>query len=110
MKLPNADQAIIPPEKIRDYLLSTSHPVGKFKAIFFQTLGYMDGNWELLEKAIRTLLTQDAEFKEKTEYGQKFEVRGSISGPAGKIAEIITVWIILNGEIFPRFISAYPGD
>ncbi len=48
MKLPNADQAIIPPEKIRDYLLSSSHPIGKFKAVFFKSIGYNEDNWQQL--------------------------------------------------------------
>jgi hypothetical protein len=110
VKLPNAEQAIIQTEKILDYLLSTAHPVGKFKAIFFQSLGYREDDWETLKRDLRKLLARDAQFKERTEYGQKYEVRGTLSGPAGKTAEIITVWIILNGEEYPRFITAYPGD
>ena len=110
MKLPNADQAIIPPEKLRDYSLSPSHPVGKFKALFFQVIGYTNDNWEQLETAIRSLLIQDARIGEQTEFGQKYEVYGSITGPSGRNAQIVTVWIILGGEVVPRFITAYPGD
>jgi hypothetical protein len=40
MRLPNADNAIIPMEKLRDYLLSSRHPIGRFKAAFFAGLGY----------------------------------------------------------------------
>ena len=40
MKLPNASGAIIEPAKLRDYLLSPAHPVGRFKAPFFVALGY----------------------------------------------------------------------
>jgi len=32
--LPNADEAVIEPAKLRDYLLSTTHPLGRFKARF----------------------------------------------------------------------------
>lgn len=39
MRLPNADRAAIDAAKIRDYLLSEMHPVGRFKAAFFSTLG-----------------------------------------------------------------------
>jgi hypothetical protein len=39
MKLPEAQRAVIAPAKIRDYLFSTSHPVGRFKAPFFDSLG-----------------------------------------------------------------------
>lgn len=39
MNLPAADRALIQPEKLHDYLLSTEHPVGRFKAAFFARLG-----------------------------------------------------------------------
>lgn len=40
VKLPGAERAFIDPSKVRDYLLSESHPVGRFKAAFFIALGY----------------------------------------------------------------------
>lgn len=74
IKLPNANQAVIPPEKVRDYLLSSSHPVGRFKAIFFETLGYTDETWERLEADIRTVLTNEAKIRRKD--GIRPKVRG----------------------------------
>ena len=109
MVIPNADEAIIPPEKICDYLLSVSQPVGRFKAVFFGVLGYTAAEWKRLEAGLRALLVYEAELGEKTEYGQKYVLRGLITGPAGKSAEIVTAWIILEGESRPRFVTAYPG-
>jgi hypothetical protein len=37
---------------VRDYLLARSHPVGRFKAAFFATLGYAAANWESLAAAL----------------------------------------------------------
>ena len=37
MKLPNADKAIISSEKLRDYILSPIHPIGRFKAAFLKS-------------------------------------------------------------------------
>jgi len=37
MKLPNRERAILPRERIRDYLLSDSHPDGRHKAAFFDS-------------------------------------------------------------------------
>ncbi len=110
MKLLNRDRAVIQDEKLRDYLLSQAHPVGRFKAAFFHALGYRGESWETLETDIRALLRNQARTREKTEYGQKFEVRGMITGPSNKSAELVTVWIVLNGEDFPRFVTAYPGE
>ena len=63
MKLPAAERAVIARAKIRDYLLSTSHPVGHFKAPFFASLGYTNSNWRRLEEDFRALaVSGDAEF------------------------------------------------
>ncbi len=110
MRLPNSDRAVIDLAKLRDYLLSTSHSVGRFKARFFESLGYSADNWERLEADIRDLIDDtEARLSEKTEYGQKYEVRGSMTGPDGRSAEVVTVWIVLTGEDVPRFITAYSG-
>jgi hypothetical protein len=36
--LPDAERALIATEKLRDYLLSPTHAVGRFKAAFFAKL------------------------------------------------------------------------
>lgn len=109
MRLPNSDYASIPAEKLRDYLLSPFHPIGRFKARFFNALGYYSDEWPLLEQDIRTLLGGDAAKTERTSYGQKYEVYGTITGPSDRTAQIVTVWIVLHGERIPRFVTAYPG-
>lgn len=110
MILPNVDKAVIEPEKLQHYLLSSSHPIGRFKAEFFKSIGFTNDSRDVLEVEIRALLGNDATIKEKTEYGQKYEIRGTITGPTGQSAGIVTAWIILKGEEIPRFITAYPGD
>jgi hypothetical protein len=52
MTLPNADRAVIDPAKIRDYLLAAAHPVGRFKARFFVSLGYTADQWGRLQDDI----------------------------------------------------------
>jgi hypothetical protein len=39
MILPRAEDAVVEPAKLRDTLLSREHPVGRFKAAFFESLG-----------------------------------------------------------------------
>lgn len=110
MKLPNASQAIIDPAKLRDYLLSPSHPVGRFKAPFFAALGYAQDRWRQLEADLRSQhLSQDSEQATTSNYGVKYQIRGMLSGAAGRSAEVVSVWIIRAGEDAPRFITAYPG-
>lgn len=110
MLLPNASSAIISPEKLRDYLLSQSHPIGRYKATFFRSLGYEADGWGALEKDIRSLLDAAAEEIGATDYGKKYAVTGVLTGPNGRSATVVTAWIILTGEDTPRFVTAYPGD
>ena len=110
MRVPNSNQAVIPREKLLDYLLSQSHPVGRFKAEFFQLLGYSPAAWEILENDIRGLLENEVVKTTETEFGTKYEVRGEFAGPSGRIAAVVAVWVILRGEEFPRFVTAYPGE
>lgn len=40
VRLPNCDRAVVADPKVRDYLLSPSHAVGRFKSAFFLALGF----------------------------------------------------------------------
>lgn len=109
MKLPAADRAVIDPAKVRDYLLSSEHPVGRSKAPFFRALGFTHAQWPLLEQALLTLAqTNDATPSQANAFGQKYIVRGSLMGLNGRSAEIVTVWIVRLQEPGPRFVTAYP--
>jgi hypothetical protein len=43
-------------------------------------------------------------------FGQKYEVNGILRGPSGREARVTTIWIVKNGEDFPRLVTVYPGD
>ena len=110
MKLPNADSAIIDTAKVRDYLLSPEHPWGRYKAYFFHSLGYSQNDWRQFENDLRSQhLPLDTRAGQLSPFGQKFEILASMRGPSGKIAMVLSVWIIRNGESVPRFVTAMPG-
>ena len=107
MRLPHADEAIVPVEKLRDYVLSRSHPVGRTKAKFFAGLGYTEGEWRGLEADLRSQhLRLDAEEAESSKYGRKFV----LTGPSGGTVILTSIWVIRAGEERPRFVTAYPGE
>jgi hypothetical protein len=109
-KLPNADKAIIEAGKLKDYILSPVHPVGRFKAAFFRKLGYSFANWEVLEQHLRDLiLTEDFTKTEEIHYGKKFIIEGQLECPSGEKVKVVTVWVILEGDNIPRFVTVYPG-
>ncbi len=109
MRLPNADRAIVDPAKVRDYLLSSAHPVGRFKATFFVSLGYTQDQWETLRDGLLALAgSGDAVPGRLRVFGRMFEVDGMLTGPSGRTAEIRTVWIVASDDAPPRFVTAYP--
>lgn len=111
MLIPNADRATIEPAKLRDYLLSATHPIGRFKARFFNALGFAPDRWEELAEALRLQhLTQDGRPAGPTAQGRKFTIRAILNGPTGQSALVISVWFIPAGGEVPRFVTAYPGD
>lgn len=110
MNLPNAEKAIIPLEKVRYYLLSPIHPIGRYKAAFFRSHGYEQTDWEILTNDIRSILSEDATLTEATEFGVKYTITGNIAGPNDRIFGIVAICIILRGEEIPRLVTAYPED
>ncbi len=111
MELPARERVQIEPAKVRDYLLSGAHPVGRFKAAFFEALGYSVSDWQRLEFDLRQLaMAGEATCGRLTKYGQHYEVRGTLHGPAGRKARVMTIWIVRFHEETPRFITAFPGE
>lgn len=111
MKLPGAERARVDAAKVRDYLLSREHPVGRFKAVFFGSLGYSVDTWQQLEADLRGVAAGgEATFGEQTQYGQKYEVHGILQARSGEPVSVVTAWIVRWGEDAPRFVTAYPGE
>ena len=111
MQLPGAERAYVDSVKVRDYLLSPEHPVGRGKARFFAALGFRRAEWPALQAALLALAREgDASVGEAIPFGQKYRVRGMIQGPNGRVAAVETAWIVLAGEEVPRLITAFPGS
>jgi hypothetical protein len=108
--LPAAERAYIDPAKVRDYLLSSVHPVGRFKAVVFQALGYRAEEWEKLRDDLLALArTAEAMPGQNSNFGQKYQLSGTLCGPNGREAKFTSVWLVpVDGET-PRFITALPG-
>jgi hypothetical protein len=63
----------------------------------------------LYEALLDVAVQGEAVMTELTDDGQKWEVHAAITGPSGREAFVMTVWIILFGEDFPRLVTAFPG-
>lgn len=110
MKLPNSERAWIPEQKLRAYLLSTTHPVGQAKARFFRDFGFHDENVDLLESGLLAIACSQAVVQAtKSPFGEKYVVDGELHTPSGRTVTVRTAWIIEAGEDAPRFVTAHPG-
>jgi hypothetical protein len=107
--LPNAGKAVIDPNKLMSYALNPLHPVGGNKArVFESVLGYNQSNADqLIGKIQQGALTNPAVLGKADQFGQRFTVDMSITGPNGNSAVVRTGWIFDPGSTVPRLATAY---
>ncbi len=109
MKLPNYEKVVINPQKFTDYILSDSHPIGKYKAAYFKNIGYVKENYHLLMSEILKLIKENnIDLETENEFGKKYIISGMISTPNKKILRVTTVWFIENNNSIPYFVTVYP--
>jgi hypothetical protein len=106
--LPNYQEAVIKPDKLKKYSLDPTSDVGKHKArVFKSVLGFDQSNWELLSQSILNELPYyEAVFKEEDEHGKRYTVILAITGPNGVTADVLTGWIIEPDTNYPRLTTA----
>jgi hypothetical protein len=107
--VPGCDQAVIEPAKITDYLLSSTHPVGRAKASFFKSFGFRDDIPDVLAQALLAHIRGNSVADiEASPFGTKYRVDGPLASPDGRNPLVSTVWIISGGETIPRLVTAFP--
>ncbi|MGH7795639.1 MAG: DUF6883 domain-containing protein [Candidatus Binatia bacterium] len=52
----------------------------------------------------------EAEPGRESPYGQKYEIRGTLNGPSGKSASVLSVWIVRFENDVLQFVTAFPGE
>jgi hypothetical protein len=109
VKLPNREHAVVPREKVADYLLSTMHRDGRHKAAFFGGFGFDADHWQgLADALLRHASDHDVAKLEDSPFGTRYVVEGTMAMPDGRHALVRTVWFIDTGADTPRFVTAYP--
>jgi len=108
VRLPSADAVEIDVRKVRDYLLSAKHPIGRHKARFFAALGFTEASVpEFIVEIRRMAAAEDVLSVEDTRFGRKYTVGGQLKGPLGTAA-INTVWIEERGQSVVRLVTVLP--
>src|SRR5258706_6428629 len=106
-KLPFAEKAVVPREKLLHYLLNEFHAEGASKAVFFQGYGYSKENFELLSgEFLRLAKTFDAKPKDANQFGKSFEIEGEIDTPNRIKVGVKSIWFLETDGEAPRLISA----
>jgi hypothetical protein len=113
MKLPYRKRAVIAPEKIDGYLLSTTHQEGKHKARVFKALGYDQSNRDVFENTLLKIAKNNDvvgvldNVKNGINYGKKYYIDGII-GTQGRSRNFRTVWQILANKRTPSLVTVKP--
>ncbi|MGK7904982.1 MAG: DUF6883 domain-containing protein [Hormoscilla sp.] len=98
---------IIAEAKITQYLLK--YIPKDDKSLFLARAGYYQENWQQLERDLREqILPLDATLIEQTRYGDKYRIRGTLTGPNGMSLQVITIWMIESELGQTKFITLFP--
>ena len=93
MKLPRAEQCVIPRAKLTEYALNPEKDPNKAEA-FRRALGYTKENAdELIEQIQNKISLYEATERGDKGYGMTYQVVMDIEGPNGKSAKVLTAWI-----------------
>ena len=105
MKLP--PNTVIAPRKVTEYLLRLR--IEDDKSVFLALAGYTPDNADLLLRDIRQqFLPLEAEFFEQTEYGSKYRIRGTLTGPNGRALRVVTIWMKEDTTNQTKFVTLFP--
>jgi hypothetical protein len=104
MKLPPDSE--IARVKATQYLLKLRDEDDKSK--FLARAGYTGAYAGRLLQDLRGLLDADAEFVQKTEYGDKYQICGTLAGPNGRTLRVVSIWMIERATGKTKFVTLYP--
>jgi len=109
MKLPNKELAQVELRKINGYLLNLNHEKGAPKAAFFRAFGFDEENNEAFEESLlRHASEREISGQRETEFGINYELSCTILTPDLRNPCIKSVWVIENGKVEPRLVTAFP--
>lgn len=96
LKLPNAENVIVPDKKFSHYLFGGDHPKGLAKGdAFLSRLGYSIENWKALQTEIRQrALKYPAVYKDNNGYGDRYEQKIVLYGNKDTPANVVIGWLL----------------
>jgi hypothetical protein len=105
MKLPA--NTVIDPRKLAQYLLRYRDEDDK--SGFLALAGYTLETADRLMSDLRTqLLPLDAEFFDRTQYGPKYRIQGTLTGPNGRVLRVVSIWMKEDATGETKFVTLFP--
>ena len=108
LKLPNAENAILPEPKFTKYLFDENSEKGYPKGrAFTDRLGYGMENWQKLQKALKQgAMKYPALYVDNNSYGDRYVQKMILYGEKGTPANVIVAWL-KNTDGTTKLTSAY---
>lgn len=78
------------------------------KSQFLALAGYTLAHADKLLEDLRGLLDNEAEFVQTTEYGDKYRIHGTLTGPNGRTLRVASIWMTEEATGQTKFITLYP--
>ena len=99
--------SVIAPRKLTQYLLRLR--LEDDKSQFLALAGYTLEKADRLMSDIREqILPLEAELFDETEYGPKYRIRGTLTGPNGQALRVSTIWMKENATNQTKFVTLFP--
>jgi hypothetical protein len=108
VRLPSGTEAIIDPDKLEGYCLSTTHPRGRHKArVFAAALGLNAEDFAELRDALAAAASGgEAKLLRSDEFGARYAVEFELVRGERR-AVVRSYWIVRRGEASPRFVTCH---
>ena len=108
LKLPNAENAILPEPKFTKYLFDENSEKGYPKGrAFTDRLGYGKDNWQKLQKALKDGAPRyPAQYVDNNGYGDRYVQKMVLYGEKGTPENVIVAWL-KNADGTTKLTSAY---
>ena len=109
LKLPRLEGVSINAEKISAYLLSPTHPIGRHKARFFGSFGFVRAAPDALMSAlVEHARIHEVASIEESRFGKRYAVDGPLRCPDGRTPLVRVIWFIEGDGGEPQFVTAHP--
>lgn len=107
-RVPRADEAVVPEDKLARYALDPKHPRGRHKArVFSAALGIERADWRYLrDQLIDSVAEAPVLGTRVTPFGVLYETLALVDGLNGTTAPVAAIWIVEEDHP-PRLVSTW---